>query len=60
MTKEKYNGLKVGDAVICNGFPMVVTRLCDWSDTLVEVGRGPNGACVDSSDYLTIQKAKND
>ena len=45
----KFNGLKVGDKVIANGYEGTVVALCDWSDgRLVEV-RLPGGiVCVSS------------
>lgn len=54
--KVKYNNFRLNDTVVVNGRQTTVTRLCEWSDTLIEVGRGPNGACVDSTDTTTIQR----
>jgi hypothetical protein len=47
---EKYHGFKVGDKVICNGFPGTVTRLCDWSDRMVEVKLNRGEVAVSSSE----------
>jgi len=53
--EEKYNGLKVGDKVTANGgYPGTVTRLCEWSDSMIEV-RLPGGlVCIDASDANKI------
>ena len=51
---SKYNGLKVGDKVMCNGYEGRVIRLCEWSDALIEV-RVPGGeVCVDSIEVEKI------
>ena len=50
MSNEKYNGLKVGDKVIANGYPGVVITLCGWSDTLIEVRLARGEICTDSAE----------
>lgn len=58
-TKEKYNGFKVGDKVMCNGYEGRVTELCGWSDSLIEVRLDAGGVCVDSKDSKTVTKLNN-
>lgn len=47
---KKFNGLNVGDAVMCNGYAGTVTRLCEWSNSMVEVRLGSGTVCVDAND----------
>jgi hypothetical protein len=46
----KFNGLVVGDRVICNGYDGTVTHLCLWSNSMIEVRLGSGLVCVDSFD----------
>ena len=54
---KKYAGLRVGEHVICNGYPGTVTRLCEFSDSMIEV-RVPGGVvCVDAGEVGPEQPA---
>lgn len=44
----------VGEPVTCNGYPGRITRVCEWSNTLVEVRLESGTVCV-SIDELTPQ-----
>ena len=37
----------VGTRVICNGYPGTVYRICEWSDSMVEVRLVAGLVCVD-------------
>ena len=50
----KYSGLKIGQRVMCNGYEGTVTRLCEWSDTMIEVRLARGGVCVCSSTVKAI------
>ncbi len=49
---EKYNGLKVGQRVTTSGYQGTVTRLCEWSDWLVEVRLERGTCCIDAKDCI--------
>ena len=53
----KTNGIvSVGDRVTCNGYPGTVTRICDFSNSMVEV-RVPGGTtCVDAYGLTPLTK----
>lgn len=51
---SKYNGLKVGDKVIANGYEGKVTKLCDWSESLVEIRLSRGEICVCSTTVTKI------
>lgn len=53
MAKHNY---KVGDKVMCNGYEGTVTRVCEWSDCLIEVRLDNGGVCVDATDTRTVTK----
>lgn len=38
---------RVGLAVIANGYPGTITRVCEWSNSLVEVRLAAGTVCVD-------------
>jgi len=50
----KYNGLKVGDKVKANGYNGKVIRLCEWSDSLVEVRLSGGTICTCSSEVTKL------
>jgi hypothetical protein len=37
----------VGQHVIANGYPGTITRVCEWSDSMVEVRLASGTVCVD-------------
>jgi hypothetical protein len=37
----------VGQHVIANGFPGTITRVCEWSDSMVDVRLASGTVCVD-------------
>ncbi len=37
----------VGQKVIANGYPGTITRVCEWSDSMVEVRLASGTVCVD-------------
>lgn len=50
---SKYNGFSVGDAVICSGgYAGTVIRLCEWSDSMIEVRLSSGVVCIDASDAV--------
>jgi len=52
------NLVKVGQKVICNGYEGTITKILEWSDSMVEV-RVPGGiACVCISDLKEIGSDK--
>lgn len=53
----KTNGIvSVGDSVTCNGYPGTVTRICEFSNSMVEV-RVPGGTtCVDAYELTPLPK----
>ena len=51
---------KVGQRVICNGYDGTITRVCDWSPSMVEV-RVPGGTtCVGFSELRPIDATDED
>jgi len=48
---ERFNGLKEGDKVLCEGFEGRVMRLCEWTNSMVDV-RIPSGFCCVDATYL--------
>lgn len=53
----KYSGLTIGQHVLCNGYEGTVTRLCEWSDSLIEVRLRSGLVCVDSKEVLPLAPA---
>ena len=45
---------KVGQRVICNGYPGTITRVCEWSDSMVEVRISRGTTCVDFKELLPV------
>lgn len=45
---------KVGDKVICNGYTGTITRLCEWSNSMVEVRLNSGLVCVDESELILL------
>ena len=50
------HNFKVGDKVVANGFPGTVSRVCEWSDAMIEVRLASGTVCVDGSDPITVQR----
>lgn len=50
MQTNKFNGLNVGDQVVANGYPGTVTRLCEFSNSMVEVRLKSCTTCLDAYD----------
>jgi len=48
---------KVGQRVICNGYPGTITRVCEWSNGMVEVRLERGTTCVDFAELRPITKA---
>jgi hypothetical protein len=56
---KRFNGLKVGDRVIYSGYKGTVTRLCEWSQGLIEC-RVPGGVtCIDASEVKKVEASSN-
>jgi len=47
---------KVGQRVICNGYPGTITRVCEWSESMVEVRLARDTTCVDFKELLPVAK----
>lgn len=45
---------KVGMKVMANGFPGVITAVCDWAPSMVEVQLERGGICVAFSDCVVV------
>jgi len=43
---------KVGQRVTCNGYQGAITRVCEWSDGMVEVRLASGTVCVDFAELL--------
>ena len=48
---------KVGQRVTCNGCPGTITRVCEWSNSMVEVRLERGITCVDFKELLPPQEA---
>jgi len=46
---------RVGDRVICNGYPGTVIRICEWSDSMIEVRLASGVVCVDACDVRHVK-----
>jgi len=47
---------RVGQRVICNGYPGTITRVCEWSDSMVEVRLDRGTTCVDFKELLPADR----
>ena len=46
---------KVGTRVLCNGgYPGTISRVCEWSDGMVEVRLDRGTVCVDIADCIPL------
>ena len=45
---------EIGTRVMCNGYPGTITRVCEWSDALVEVRLSRGTVCVDIAECDTL------
>jgi hypothetical protein len=48
---------KVGQRVLCNGYSGTITRVCEWSDSMVEVRLERGTTCVDFKELLPLPPA---
>ncbi len=46
---------KVGQQVICNGYPGTITRICEWTTGMVEVRLERGLVCVDFKELLPAE-----
>lgn len=53
-TAAPFNGLTVGQPVTTSGFAGTVIRLCEWSNSMVEVRLARGVFCVDANDVKPV------
>lgn len=53
---KEFNGLKVGDRVIKDGYSGTVVKLCEWRESMVEVRLARGLVCVPAEDVTKDSK----
>lgn len=50
--------LNVGVSVECNGYPGTLSRICEWSESMVEVRLSSGTVCVDYHEIIRAMSAR--